>query len=171
VPEVEETVKWNMPFFIKDGIFLANMAAFKSHCSFGIWGAEVKAKLKAQGLYSKDAMGTLGRITSPTDLPGDKDLIAYLRAGAAVIADGTRTKSYTRPKAAAKPESSLPADFAAALKKNKQAKMNFDAFAPGHRREYIDWITEAKREATRTARLAQAIAWLTEGKHRNWKYE
>ena len=46
-----------------------------------------------------------------------------------------------------------------------------DAFAPSHRREYVEWITEAKRPETRDKRIAQAIEMLTQGKKRNWKYE
>ena len=171
VPEVEEAIKWQMPFFLKDGVFLANMAAFKAHCVFGLWGEEVTAKLKADGWHSKEAMGKLGKITSLADLPSDDALLSYLRAGAEVIASGTRTKSFSRPKPAPKPEAAVPAELAAALKKNKAAQKAFDAFSPSHRREYIEWIAEAKREETRAKRVGQAIEWIAEGKSRNWKYE
>jgi uncharacterized protein YdeI (YjbR/CyaY-like superfamily) len=171
VPEVEEAIKWQMPFFLKGGVFLANMAAFKSHCSLGLWGEEITAKLKADGWHSKEAMGKLGKITSLADLPGDEELLTYLRAAAEVIASGIRTKSYVRPKSAPKPEAAVPAELAAALKKNKAAQKNFHAFSPGHRREYIEWIAEGKREETKAKRVVQAIEWLAEGKHRNWKYE
>jgi uncharacterized protein YdeI (YjbR/CyaY-like superfamily) len=171
VPDVEEAIKWQMPFFLKDGVFLANMAAFKAHCAFGLWGEEMTAKLKADGWHSKEAMGKLGKITSLADLPRDEALVGYLRAAAEVIANGMRTKSYSRPMSAPKPEAATPPELAAAMKKNKAAQKNFDSFAPGHRREYIEWIVEAKREETKAKRVAQAIEWLAEGKHRNWKYE
>jgi uncharacterized protein YdeI (YjbR/CyaY-like superfamily) len=171
VPDAEEAIKWRMPFFLKGGVFLANMAAFKGHCAFGIWGEEIAAKLKEEGRYSKEAMGMLGKITALADLPGDEQLLAYLRAGAEVISSGKRTKSYSRPKPSAKPELPAPAELSAALKKNKAAQKKFDAFSPSHRREYIEWIVEAKRDETRAKRVAQAIEWLAKGKHRNWKYE
>jgi uncharacterized protein YdeI (YjbR/CyaY-like superfamily) len=38
-------------------------------------------------------------------------------------------------------------------------------------REYIEWLTEAKSEETRQKRLETAIAWISEGKPRNWKYQ
>ena len=41
---------------------------------------------------------------------------------------------------------------------------------PGHKREYCNWIAEAKREETRTARVKQAVEWIAEGRQRNWKY-
>jgi uncharacterized protein YdeI (YjbR/CyaY-like superfamily) len=171
VPDIEEAMKWNMPFFLKGGLFLANMAAFKAHCTFGLWGNEIAAKLRADGVYSEKAMGTLGKITSMDDLPDDKELLNYLKAAAALVAEGKRTKSYERPKRGAKPEPKVPAELAAALKKNKAAQKAFDAFPPSHRREYIEWIAEAKREETRTKRVAQAVEWIAEGKSRNWKYE
>lgn len=170
-PEVEEAIKWSMPFFVYRGIMLANMAAFKQHCAFGIWGKEIAEQLRADGLHSTEAMGSLGRITSLDDLPKEKDLIAYIGAAAALVADGTRTRNYSRTKQEPKPEAEVPSVLVAALEKNKVAKANFDGFPPGCRREYVDWITEAKREETRDKRVAQAVEWIAEGKRRNWKYE
>ena len=69
------------------------------------------------------------------------------------------------------PEVQVPDYFLAALKKNKKALATFEAFSPSHRREYVAWVVEAKQEATRQKRLAQAVEWLAEGKSRNWKYE
>ena len=63
-----------------------------------------------------------------------------------------------------------PPDLAAALKKNAQARATFDGFSPSHKKEYIEWIVEAKRDETRQRRLSQAIEMLAEGKTRNWKY-
>jgi hypothetical protein len=64
-----------------------------------------------------------------------------------------------------------PAELTTALKKNKKARTAFDAFPPSHRREYIEWITEARTEATREKRIATTVEWLLEGKSRNWKYQ
>jgi hypothetical protein len=172
-PEAEETIKWGMPFFTLNGIILCNMAAFKQHCSFGLWGPLLTAKLKADGIAEGGSnMGSFGRIASLKDLPKDKDLVAYIRAGAAEVSSGKRTVSYKRPaRKAAKPVPATPPDLAAALKKNKAAQKAFDGFPPSHRREYIEWITEAKREETRQKRITTTVEWLVEGKSRNWKYE
>jgi len=171
VPRAEEVIKWSRPFFMYNGIILGNMSAFKEHCSVGLWGEEITAKLRGDGIASNEGMGTFGRLESVKDLPGDKKLIAYLKQAAAAIDSGTRTKNYSRPQRVAKPELEVPAELAAALKKNKAAQKVFDEFAPSHRREYIEWVADAKRDETRAKRVEQTIEWLTEGKRRNWKYE
>jgi len=170
-PGVEEVIKWSRPFFMYRGIILGNMSAFKAHCSFGLWDGNLIAKMRADGVVSDEGMGTFGRLETLKDLPSDKKLIAYIQQAVAAIDEGTRTKNYSRPPRVAKPELDVPADLTAALKKNKAAQKTFDAFAPSHRREYIAWITEAKREETRASRVTQTVDWLAEGKRRNWKYE
>ena len=172
VPGVEEAIKWSHPFFLYEGIILGNMAAFKGHCSVGLWGSEVAAKMREGGVYSRDAMGVLGKLTSVADLPKDKEFIAYLREGAAAIDEGRRTQNYSRPKTAKKKApAEVPEALAAALGKNKVAAKNFAAMPPGGQREYCEWISEAKREETRDKRVATAVEWIAEGKRRNWKYE
>ena len=42
LPEVDEATKWGHPFFMYRGLMLSNMAAFKQHCSIGLWGDEIK---------------------------------------------------------------------------------------------------------------------------------
>ena len=105
-----------MPFFMYHGIILGNMSAFKAHCSLGLWGQEIAAQVRADGAASSEAMGTFGRIESMKDLPGNKQLIAYLKQAAKAIDDGTRTKSIERPaQRVAKPELEvLKAELAAA---------------------------------------------------------
>lgn len=171
VPGVDETIKWSHPFFMRNGIILGNMAGFKQHCSLGLWGSELADKLRDDGAYSKEAMGVLGKLTSLDDLPSDRELTAYLRAGAAAIDEGRRTKSISRPKKEPKPAPEAPEALTAALKKNKTAAKNFAEMPPGCQREYCDWIAEAKREETRDKRVATAVEWIAEGKRRNWKYE
>lgn len=68
-------------------------------------------------------------------------------------------------------ELEVPDYFRKALAKNKIAEKNFNAFPPSHRKEYLQWITEAKTEATRERRMITAIEWITDGKGRNWKYQ
>lgn len=163
-PAVEETIKWSMPTFVHAGGILCGMAAFKQHASFGFW----KHALVVGEGEPRDGMGSYGKLASLKDLPPKKTLLAHVRRAMKLNEDGV--KSPVR-KAAPKPPPETPADLAAALKQNKAAKATFDAFPPGCRREYVEWIVEAKREETRAKRLAQAIEWMAEGKRRNWKYE
>lgn len=169
-PRVTESVKWGMPFFLQQGVILANMAAFKQHCAFGFWGSEMKKLLDADGVRSRQAMGSLGRITGLPDLPADKLLLTYMRRAAELVESGERTKSIDRSMKPAKRAVRIPAEFATALKKNKLAGKAFAGFSPSCRREYAEWIAEAKRPETREKRLAQAVTWIAQGKTRNWKY-
>jgi len=170
-PDVVEEMKWSRPFFVYKGIILGNISAFKEHCAFGLWGAEVAQVLRADGVASKDAMGTFGRITSIEDLPPRKKLVAYVKRAATMIDEGTRTKSLVRQTKVAKPALEIPEAFATAFKKNKTAGKQFDAMSPSCRREYIEWVADAKRDETRDKRIATAMEWIAEGKSRNWKYE
>jgi uncharacterized protein YdeI (YjbR/CyaY-like superfamily) len=167
-PSVEETMKWNMPNFTYRGKILCNLAAFKAHCAMGFWHQEMEKLIAKENGKTSEAMGLLGRITSIHDLPDDKTMIDYIRR-AVELSDANVP---SRPRAAKpKPEAKVPPDLAAALKKNKKAATTFADFSPSHRREYIEWIVEAKRDETRQKRLTTTIEWLTEGKARNWKYE
>lgn len=169
VPDAEETIKWSMPHFVVNGKNLAGMAAFKAHASFGIWhGLEPEAHAEKEG-QKKEGMGSFGKLTSLNDLPDEKELIERLQKGADLIRSGAKTGT-PKPKKAPKPLPATPQDLQAALDHNAAAGAVWANFAPSHKREYIDWITEAKREETRTKRLAQAMEWIAEGKQRNWKY-
>lgn len=153
-PRATESVKWGMPFFMQQGVILAHMAAFKEHCAFGFWGPEMKKSLAKDGLAASNAMGVLGRITEMKDLPADAALLRYMRLAAELVESGQRTKSIERPRKAAKPEARVPAELQAALKKNKRAAKTFKEFSPSCRREYAEWISEAKRAETRASRVA-----------------
>ena len=173
-PEVEESIKWSRPFFEYRGAILCNMSAFKQHCSFGFWDEEMGAVLREAGVLGQDGMGSLGRITSLADLPSDKRMLGWIRQAAAFVDSG----QYTSPIAARrkvvkpqKPSMDAPPEFTAALKKNKQASSVFAAFSPSCKREYVEWIADAKRPETRDKRIASAIEWIAEGKQRNWKYQ
>jgi len=168
-PEVEETMKWGMPFFLNNGAILCNMAAFKEHCTFGFWNAPLlKDPEGILHVKEKNAMGHLDRIASKKDLPSDKILTAYIREAAALNEAGIKKAA---PKKVPKKELPVPEELTAAFKKNKKAQATFEGFSPSHRREYIEWITEAKTDATREKRIATTVEWLTEGKSRMWKYE
>ena len=171
-PDLNETVKWGMPFFELNGVILGNMAAFKEHCSLGLWGPEMAAILGNDGAKSNEAMGTFGRIASVKDLPAEKVLLGYFKQAAGFVTSGERTTSLVRkPKKAVKAPPEVPAELAAALKKNKLAAKVFEGFSPSCKREYVDWVAEAKRDETKQKRVTQAVEWMAEGKSRNWKYE
>ena len=162
-PDAEEAVKWGMPNFLYKGKILANMAAFKAHASFGYWN---DAMLR-QDERNCEAMGQFGRIGSIDDLPPRGRLIELTRRSMALIDSGAKPP---RPPANKAPPE-VPNDVRAAIDASAPAKATFDAFPPSAQRDYVEWITEAKREETRTKRIAQAVEWLAEGKRRNWKYE
>ncbi|HEX8262575.1 MAG TPA: YdeI/OmpD-associated family protein [Allosphingosinicella sp.] len=164
-PEAEETLKWGMPHFLYKGQLLAGMAAFKAHATFGFWRAkEVLGETGAE----REAMGQFGRLTSVSDLPPDDVLAALVRQAMAVADAGTRP---ARPKAAPRAELETPPDLRAALDANPAARATFDSFPPSGRRDYVQWVVEAKRPETRDKRIAQAVEWMAEGKRRHWKYE
>jgi uncharacterized protein YdeI (YjbR/CyaY-like superfamily) len=167
-PEVEETIKWRFPCFMYKGM-LGSMASFKQHCTFGFWKhALIINQNPAAKAKAEEAMGHMGRITSLSDLPPDKVLVGYIKQAIQLNEQGIKVPRPEKPK----PNRNLPVPriLADALKRNKKAERTFENFSPSHKREYIEWITEAKREDTRRKRLATTVAWLTEGKPRNWKY-
>jgi uncharacterized protein YdeI (YjbR/CyaY-like superfamily) len=154
LPDADETIKWGMPHFMVGGRNVIGLAAFKAHASVVIHHEE----------RTGDGMGALGKLQSLADLPPDEQLIARFQARPAEIAK-------PRARRAPKPGLPMPPALEAALLASPAAQAAFDAFAPSHRREYIEWITGAKREETRAKRIAQTIEWLAEGRKRNWKYE
>jgi uncharacterized protein YdeI (YjbR/CyaY-like superfamily) len=162
-PDVEETMKWSFPHFVYKGM-LCSMASFKAHCSFGFWKGSL-LEVPPNGT----PMSQFGRITSVDELPRSKNLTRLVRQAAALNDDGVKIPRRKR----ATPEAPLetPAALQKALRGNAPARAAFKAFSPSHKREYIEWITEAKTEPTRQRRIAQTIEWLAEGKSRNWKYE
>jgi uncharacterized protein YdeI (YjbR/CyaY-like superfamily) len=168
-PEAMEMIKWSFPNYEVHDSMLCNMAAFKEHCSFGFWKAALlKDPEDILHLAERNAMGHFDKITTLKDLPADRILIAYLKEAALLNKNNIKLK---RPKTGPKKELPLPRALSASLKKNKKASAVFEAFSPSNRREYIEWINEAKTEETQNKRLVTAIGWLEEGKSRNWKYK
>ena len=171
LPDVTEAIKWGHPFFLLEGRPFANMAVFKAHCSLGFWRGGRPVAEEAAGDRRK-AMGQFGRIESVADLPKAaalRKLIVEARAAwAAAIED--KASAPAAPKAKRAPPA-VPDDLAAALRASAGARKRYDAFTPSQQAEYVDWIVEAKRGATRASRIAQAVEWIAEGKTRNWKYQ
>jgi uncharacterized protein YdeI (YjbR/CyaY-like superfamily) len=165
-PEVEETIKWGLPYFTYHGM-LCGMASFKQHCALTFWKGSLIVGTAGDGAGA-EGMGQFGRITALSDLPPKKVLAGYIKAAMQLNEAGV--KSPTRSKAKKRAAPSVPDYLAAALRKNRKAAATFEQFTPSQKREYIEWLTEAKGEATRARRLATAVEWMAEGKQRNWKY-
>jgi uncharacterized protein YdeI (YjbR/CyaY-like superfamily) len=163
-PEVEETLKWGMPTFMHHGI-LCGMGAFKEHAIFGFW----KHALIVEQSDSKrdEAMGSFGCLTDLSQLPSKRVLTGYVKQAMRLNEEGIKVPSNRKPR----PALPVPADLRTALARSAKAKATFAKFSPSQRREYIEWVTEAKRAETRARRVATTIEWLSEGKRRNWKYE
>ncbi len=164
-PEVEETLKWSMPAFDYQGA-LCSMAAFKQHATFGFWKGALIVDPKTR--KPAEAMGDLGRLASIDDLPSKRLLTGWIKQAMKLNEEGV--KAPVRKSVASRKVLPVPADLKVALTRSKKAAATFEAFPPGQRREYVEWITAAKREETRAARLKQAIEWMAEGKPRHWKY-
>ncbi|MET0310064.1 MAG: YdeI/OmpD-associated family protein [Sphingomonas sp.] len=162
-PDVEEAIKWSRPSYQYKGNILAGTAAFKKHVTLGFWDRENVSTGK-----EREAAGQFGRITSLDDLPSAAEIEALVREAAARIDAGQMPK---RPRREPKPEAEVPPELAEALAEDAIAKATFDGFPPGCRREYCEWIADAKRPETRAKRVEEAMGWMREGKRRNWKYE
>ncbi len=165
-PDIKETIKWGNPCFEHKGI-VCGIAAFRHHVGVSFW----KGKLMKdpEGLFGdvgKTSMGSL-KFTSPAELPSDKILLAYIKEAVKLNEEDIKIGKPNKDK----PDQLDPPDYLLAeLKKNKKAKETYDKLSPSHRKEYIEWLREAKTETTRDKRLATAIEWLAEGKPKNWKY-
>jgi hypothetical protein len=163
-PDIEEEIKWSMPFFVYRGT-LCHMAAFKAHCAFGFWHSKEIPEL--QDSASEEAMGDLGRILSLDDLPPKRKLTSFIKTAMKFNEAGVKQARVTK----ARPQLDMPADFADALAQQPAATKHYDAFSPSAKYDYLEWIIEAKREVTRAARIATALEWISEGRTRNWKYQ
>jgi uncharacterized protein YdeI (YjbR/CyaY-like superfamily) len=166
VPEVTEAMKWRFPNFVYRGL-LCNMAAFKAHCAFGFWKHTSLVDARGKRLVPDAGMGSMGKLTSLADLPSDAQLKKLLLQAKQL----NESPAPRKPKAPPRKALAVPAAMKSALAKNARAKKFFAELSPSCRYEYVDWISEAKRDATRDARIATAMAWLAEGKRRHWKYE
>lgn len=170
-PSVEETIKWSFPHFTYKGPadrsprVLCSMASFKHHCAFGFWYADNRTSNQ----QAAPAMGQYGRIASLADLPKDKELARQIKEAIKLHDGGVKPRVKASP--AEKKVLEIPDYLAAALKKNKKALATFDQFSYSNKKDYVEWIVEAKTEETRKKRLETAVEWLSEGKTRHWKYK
>lgn len=165
-PDVEETIKWGMPSYDFKGPYCMS-PAFKEHCAIIFWKAQLmKDPILVTNAKSETAMGHLRKIKSLKDLPKDKVLISYLKEAAKLNKEGAKLP----PRSKTRKEPVVPESFLKAIKKNRKASVTFKNFSPSKKKDYIDWVTEAKTDETRKKRIATSIEWLAEGKPRNWKY-
>lgn len=164
VPSIEETIKWSMPAYLLDGKILVITAAFKAHAALNFWRGQELRDAAANG----DAMGQFGKLKSVDDLPGDAELDRLIREAAELAKKAPVLRT---PKHEPKPPPEMHPEFVSALGNAAKAKATFDGFPPSAQRDYLEWISEAKQDATRAKRIATAIEWLSEGKRRHWKYE
>jgi uncharacterized protein YdeI (YjbR/CyaY-like superfamily) len=167
-PVVEETIKWGFPHFDYKGV-MCSMAAFKQHCAFGFWKAALMKDADALKDNNRNAMGHSGKIKNRNDLPSDKILIGRIKEAMKLNEDNIKLPE--RKNTDKKPEIIVPDDFKKELVKYRKASDTFMNLSPSHKREYIEWINDAKTEETKNKRILTTIEWLTEGKSRNWKYE
>jgi len=168
-PGAEEVIKWGAPHFEYRGPF-AGMAAFKAHATFGFWKDSLLRKDgRPLGRSTEKAMGSFGRLTSVRDLPAKRDMAALIRTAMKLNEEGVKLPQRSGPRrpVVVRP----PAWFLAALRANRRAFATWEGFSPSHRREYLEWVTEAKTEVTRDRRMATTLEWLAAGRRRNWKYE
>jgi hypothetical protein len=161
-PAIEEKLKWNCPSFEYKGM-VGGFAGFKQHVNFGFWRQDLLPDL--QGIF-KGSGPMANKLTDVSELPPDGVLLSYIKAAVALNEKGAPPRKKGKPKPALR----TPPYFLAALKKNKKALATFESFPPSHKREYVEWIVEAKQEETRKKRMAQALEWMAKGKPRNWKY-
>ena len=166
-PDVVETMKWSFPHFDYQGV-ICSMASFKQHAVFGFWKASLmKDKTLMDNAASETAMGHLGKIRSMKDLPSDKIMKSYIKEAMELNEMGAKV-ARTKPMKGRKV--TVPASLKKALERNRKASKTFEEFSPSNKKEYVDWIVEAKTEETRDKRVKTAVEWMAEGKIRNWKY-
>ena len=168
-PNIEEAIKWSTPHFVHDGL-VGGMASFKNHVTFSFWrGKELS---DPNGLFADvgDSCMAALKVSDARELPTQAVLVAYVKEAVALNLAAAKAPKKKRAAAAPKKAIRVPADLAAALDGHPEARSTFDGFSPTNRREYVEWVTEAKRDATRQKRITTAVEWMSEGKPRNWKY-
>lgn len=166
-PGVEEKIKWGFPHFDYKGM-MCSMASFKQHCAFGFWKNALMKDASIMSGKNEYAMGHLGKISNLKDLPDDKKIIGWIKE--AMKLNDDNVKLAPRKKVISNKEIEIPEALQKELNKNKIAANIFGNFSPSHKKEYIEWINEAKTQETKNKRIATTIEWVAENKPRNWKY-
>ncbi len=168
-PQITENIKWGFPFFEYKGV-LCNMAAFKQHCSFGFWKVSLLNDPSHSLMTGDTSAGSLGQLTTIADLPSKEILVDFILQAIALNENEVKVPAKKAP-AEKKATIETPDYFLDFLADHPNAKLTFESFSPSHKREYVEWIVEAKTDVTRLKRMQTAIEWMIEGKSRNWKYK
>jgi uncharacterized protein YdeI (YjbR/CyaY-like superfamily) len=167
-PEVEEVMKWGIPHFDYKGDMMCILAAYKNHCSFSLYKAELMSDPKIkESVKAGQKMGYMDKIKTLSDLPAKKTLVAYIKEAMALNEKGIKKEKPVKEKS---PETEVPDYFLAKLSKNPAAKKVFESKSASFRKEYSKWIIDAKTEETRDKRIEQSLEWIAEGKGRFWQY-
>jgi uncharacterized protein YdeI (YjbR/CyaY-like superfamily) len=168
-PDVEETIKWSFPNFEYKGQILCSMASFKKHCSFGFWlGAEMEDPENILNKVGNTNMGNFGKITNHNSLPDDNIIIKYIHEAMKLSESGTKKKT---SKIKDKKSLEIPVYIIEFIEKYPKAKVVFNNFSNSCKKEYVQWIEEAKQVSTKLKRLEKAVSMMEEGKEFNWQYK
>ncbi len=165
-PQIVESIKWGMPSFDYKGPLIV-MGAFKKHMAINFWKAQLMADTENLFIKSGDSMGGFGKLTSIKQLAPREILLAYIYEAIDLNEKGVKIQKNKKELVSEIP---IPDDFLLELNKVPIAMSNFQQMSPSQRKEYINWIVEAKREATRNSRIEKALSQLLEKKSRDWKY-
>ena len=168
-PDVEEVIKWGIPHFDYKGDMMCILAAYKKHCSFSLFKAELMKDPKLiESVKAGQKMGYMDKLTALSDLPATEVLVAYIKEAMALNENGVKK---VRPKSDTPKEVEMPVEFSEQLALNPKAKEIFESKSPSFRKNYLIWITDAKTDATRQKRIEQSLEWIAEGKGRFWQSE
>ncbi len=166
--EVEETWKWNSPHFDHQGIMIG-LQAFKEHVA--VWfhkGSLIKDPKKLfEKLPKGEEKGMRSYKLHEGDALNEAAFVDLVKQAVALNVKGTKLTD-AKP---AKKALVLPEDLGSVLHKDPTAWANWEAFSYSHKKEYIEWVTDAKQEETRKRRIAQALEKIREGESKEEKHQ
>jgi len=170
-PDVEEAIKWGIPHFDYKGDHMCVMAAHKAHCSFTFLKGQLMTDPRLKAAKDlKPVKRLLGKITQFSELLPDQEFIAMIKEAVQLNEKGVKVQreksTEEKPKVLETPDY-----FQDELEGNPKAKEVFESKSNSFRKEYIIWISDAKTDATRQKRIAEALEWISEGKGRFWKHQ
>ncbi|MFM1947563.1 MAG: hypothetical protein RL207_1846 [Bacteroidota bacterium] len=168
-PELEETWKWSFPNYTFNGKIICSFSAFKNHCSFGFWlGAQMSDPHHILEQVGKTAMGSLGKITTVSQLPERELLITYILHAIELSEKGVTVQK--KSQAIDKPEQTS-LDFPEFFLNAQKEGASFDRLSPSQRKEYVTWIFDSKTSETKNKRTKIMLENLRDGKSLHWKYK